>query len=326
MIRAAPRLAAATALIAVVGWSSALALRYASVGDTTRSDELISLRPLLQRGPTLALFGSDYMRWELFGVNLSTPVTYHWRSELPVPARPPKVNASPFDFDTVDPAVLDRFRFAVTVRGAHGSRPPAAWRPVRSTRSFTVWERRGASGARAVLPGETGIATGAPLRCDAAAREFLRRQGGVAGVRFAPVYGFASEWRAGDGRPPPPDPNGWAVLRAGRSVRQAVALQPGRWELALAYHSPVPLTLRAAGRRFRLPASSAPSGELWRVGTVSHRGGPLEVSVRAGNARPGLLHRDGRIQHLAAVRPDGDAVVPLVRACGRYVDWYRPGA
>jgi hypothetical protein len=320
LVRAAPRLAAAGAFLVLAGWSSLLALRAGSVASLSRPDELIGLRALLERGPTVFLGSDDYLRWELFGVPLSSPSPYHFRSQVHTPTRPPKPPHSPFDFDSVDPALLDRFRYLVTVRGAYGSVPSPAWRRVRTTPSYAVYERRGRTGPRAILPQEHG-APGATLDCAGA------RPRGNAVARVAPVEGPTPAWRAPGGGVPVYDHNGWAILPAGDTLAQAIALPPGRWELALAYQSPVELSVRAGARTFDLPASGARSGELWRVGVLDHGGGPLEVSVHARAARRGLLRRNARIQLLAAVPPDrGLARLALERACGRYVDWLRPRA
>ena len=81
---------------------------------------------------------------------------------MPLSRRPGK--SAPFDFDSLTSRGLDRFRFAVSVRGPYASDPPPNWRLIRRTRSFLLWKRSGRTPPRATLPNE-GDAPGALLDC-----------------------------------------------------------------------------------------------------------------------------------------------------------------
>jgi hypothetical protein len=313
----------AVVFVGVLGWSSLLALRNASVSATGHADEVRSLRSLLSRGATVALIKDNYLRWELLGVRMTNFAPYNYRSDVSATLRPGKPYG-PFDFDSLASADLDRFRFALTVRGPYASALPSNWRVVRRTRSFEVWERRGPTAPREIIK-ERG-APGAVLDCHHWVGRRLSRRVGVAAVRPTPVVGPSAAWRMPGGVAPSTTPFRAAVLPSGRAFAQALALRPGAWDLSLQYWSPVPLRVRAGGLRARLPAVTEPWAQYWPVGSVASAGGPVAVTVRAEGARFGAIKRATEVNQVVA-SPVGWPVrlVPLRRACGRYVDWLRFG-
>jgi hypothetical protein len=338
-LRAGPslvRAAAVVAFVAVVGYSSVTQLRYASVGSLAHANELIALRQLLSRGPTIFLSGDDYARWELFGVSFASMDPYGPCRErsccegcgtaphVPpgVPHRKPVLPHTPIDFDTPAPGWLDGFRYAVAARTAYASRPPTTWRILRRGRFYDVWERHGAGPPRSILPQERS-SPGAVLDCRAPGVLALSRRAWPAGVRPAPVTGGFTQWR-----PLPRDFSvarypGYTLLRPGSTVSQTLALPSGGWELALQYSSSVDLTVSAGARSWHVPAAPEPQQQLWRVGRLPAAGGPLTVSVTAARPRRGAALRDVALGTLAADRGfDHQRTMSLSRACGRYVDWY----
>src|SRR4029077_4714226 len=103
----------------------------------------------------------------------------------------------PFDFDSVVPDQLDRFRFVVATRSPYASSPPPNWHRVRTTRSFDVYERDGPTPPRSVL-NEVGM-PGLALDCSTEPGATMRGQPGVAAVREAPVLIDSAKLRTNDG-------------------------------------------------------------------------------------------------------------------------------
>jgi hypothetical protein len=85
-------------------------------------------------------------------------------------------------------------------------------------------------------------------------------------------------------------------------------------------------TTIAANLDFRGETPTFPVGEV----TVD---GPAKAEVSAEPDRPNLLGRllhapnEAHLRSLTATPLDPGAIhrVPLAQACGKYVDWYRPG-
>jgi hypothetical protein len=309
------------AFLIVIAWSSLLALRFGGVADQARSDELRSLRTFLDDQPTVLLDRDDYARWDLLGVPLANLVPFGYDSDPPLEPRPGKPEA-PADFDSLASRDLDRFRFAITVRGPYTSVPPESWRLVRRTPSFDVWERFGLTAPRDVL--HEGASPGAILDCSSPAGRDLSGRAGVAAVRPAPVVGLTGGWRL-NGVPLPADPRLHRTgIPAGATAVQALELPMGSWDLSLQYQSLAALRLDAAGLSAKLPAVTQPFAQFWPAGHVSSPGGRVNVSVRATDVPAGALRRYILLGQIVAT-PAGWPVeqVPLHRACGRYVDWYR---
>lgn len=313
---------------AAAGASSFLALRDAAVGPTTRARELAALRPLLHGRPTLYLGDDSYAGWELRGVPIWRQPAYPYPVHI-LSFRPSKRwrRGRPVDFDTPVPGELDRFPYAIVPRAPFASRPPANWRPLVRTRSYVLYRREGPTLARSVLPRERGR-PGAILNCAEPGDRALSRRAGVAGVLPAPVLVPRSAWHGPLGR-------------AGRAATLFVRLPRGRWDLSLEYVSRQPMTVRAPGLRARLPASLERLSTYWAAGTMRvARAGRVRVTVTPDRLWwPGrLLGAPGATFTAAAPlsRPLGglaltrhgvpERLVPLARACGRYVDWYRLGS
>ena len=70
-------------------------------------------------------------------------------------------------------------------------------------------------------------------------------------------------------------------------------------------------------------------GPFFAVGIVAGRGPESPLHSLPGCQRPSVLTGSGgnlftAVQNIVATRaPATDRIVPLRRACGRYVDWYR---
>lgn len=313
----------AVAFVIGAAVSSFLALRETPVGPRGHDEQLASLRPQLDGQPTLFMGVSRFSEHYLAGVKLKSPGGYWVRH---IKSRPNKewFGKAPLDFDNVAPERLDEFRFAITPRTSYQSAPPANWRPIRQTASFTLWERQGPTAIRETLQPERVIGPGAVLDCGTPEGLTVSRRGGRAAVLPDPVVTSQRGWR----------PN--QFLGTGDDAMSRLDLGPGRWRIAIQYHTPFELIVDMPGLNARLPANldgqvpNSGQGPWYDIGTVEAQG-PVRVTARPGPRtwaqRLLEVEREGIVGGLAAVREGATArTVPLRQACGRYVDWYEPAS
>jgi hypothetical protein len=281
------------------------------VAPREHESELASLRPLLHRSPTLFLGYDDYFAWELRDVPASAPIV-GGPTEVGVRSEKPWSYGQPFDFDSIQPQTLDRFTYVITSRTTAQSEPPSNFRLVRQTPSFMVWKRTGRTVPRDTLPGEKG-SPGAILDCKDKAQRALTRRKGVARVEPAPV-----------GISGPPGP-----MLPGTSISLPLRLPPGRWSLSMPYLGPQAVTVRVPGLTATLPPNLDRPGPLYSLGqvTIPDGGDPAKVTISIHESAPSRhlesTMQIGYVGNIIAVRPGAERTIPLSRACGRYVDWYR---
>jgi hypothetical protein len=285
--------------------SSYLVLRDAEVGPVNHTQELRSLRPLLHNQPTLVLFYDDYVKWELLGVRVSSPLL---ASTIPAPIRPAKPwsYGQPLDFDSVDAATLNRFDYVITTRTTAQSEPPPNFHLVGSSASYEVWHRVGPTEPRLVLA-EAGR-PGAILDCRTALGRRLSHQRGIARTRPEPRYFNIA----------PLAPTG--------SEQVTLNLPAGDWDLSLPFLSQQNVTVRGPGLNVTMPPNLDRPGEIWPVGRIHSRGAPVMLTVKMA---PGGPFPSGTQfftpQQMVATSTVPPRTVPLASACGRYVDWYHIG-
>jgi hypothetical protein len=286
-----------------VGISDFEALRISPVGPTSHVDQLRSLRPMIEGRPTLFLGNDDYVKWELAAVPLGTP-TINGIELLPTRSGKKWKEGEALDFDSVDAATLDRFEWVIAPRDAAGSEPPASLQLVRTTADYGLWRRRGPTAERSVLA--EGGEGGRTLRCDTAPGRRVLHGRGVAAVRPRPVV-----------VPAPSAP-------VGTTVAVSLDLAPGRWRLQTPYRSAYPVEVVARGLRTTLPANLDRPGPRWPIGSVVVGDAPTTVSFTVGDT-PLAPPASGATLGSVVATPVGarESVVPIRRACGRYVDWYR---
>jgi hypothetical protein len=309
----------ALALIAGAAFSSFLVLRQAPVAPDDHRSQLAELRPLVQGQRVLFLGRDNFVAWELRGARPFVAVRNYYDRDYVKPNVALVDIFRKFDFDSVRPETLNRFRYVITTRAAYASGPPAAFAPLRATDDFVLWRRTGPVGARRTLA--EGAAPGTALECKGG-----DRARGVATVfRRRPVAGGA--WS--------PSP----IVEGGATATQSLRLRPGRWEVSLQYDATQPIHVTAPGLDATLPANldyrgSVPYFPAGRL-TVPRSG---EVRFDVTVERPPLVGRvlgTKSVAHLGAIALSpagshgpfpGEAEVrlPLAHACGRYLDWYRP--
>jgi hypothetical protein len=314
----------AVALAAGIALSSFLVLRQAPVAPQDHAEQLAELRPLVQGQKVLFLGRDNFIAYELRGARPFTAVRNYYDPNYVRPDLRLDDVFHKFDFDSVTAATLGRFPFVITTRAAYASGPPPSFRPLRETRDFVLWKRTGPVGQRYTLP--EGASPGAVLDC-----------GSRAGRRIAGTGGAGTAFRA-----PPVARGRWApsaTVEGGVPVTQTLALPAGRWEVSIAYDATRPLHVSAPGLDATLPANLDYRGSVpyYPVGELTVRRREV-VRFTVGVERPPLT---GRLlgtkseAHLGAIAAspagrggpipgEAEGEIPLDRACGRYLDWYRP--
>jgi len=325
---ARPRLARlrlpVTALVAVLAAASSfMALRDAPVGPKQTWNQLGSFRPHIAGQTTIALYDDDFALWELRGAIVGRFRFLYTPLLLTRNTQKGWTPGQAVDFDTMSNEALNRARYVVVARTPFASSAPAGFRRVAMTPQYELWARSGPVPPRGTLQ-EAGR-PGALLDCTTPDGHALSRRRGVAHVIPQPVIGGPLSWSR-------------VVRDAGGSATQSLRLPRGRWDISLQYVSRQPVTVTARGMRTVLPANLARMGAFYLAGTVTSDGRtPSTVRVRLGSlpsfgrliGSKGTTRALDSLNHqplgaLAATRHGfGGTTVPLRRACGRYVDWYR---
>ena len=271
-----------------------------------RGADLSAFRPLVRNAPVLYLARDAYAGWELRGSRLAgfqSAAGPRLTTLVPVPEKAEPAPPAAVDVDSVGPGGLDGYRYVVTPRTSYASVVPPNLRPVARTRWSVLWERTGPTPLRWTLA--EGEAPGAVLDCGTAPGRAVARTGGVAYVRPRPVIGTPG------------------VTHSGRPLVQTLDLGPGRWEISLRWLSDMPLEVLLDGERRSLPAYLSDRASFVAVGRVKG-GRPVRIEVRPAARRRLDVVRTVLLGEPVATRVDRPGrELPLRRACGRYVDWYR---
>jgi hypothetical protein len=315
----------AIALAAGMAVSGFLVLRQAPVGPTNHADQLAELRPLVQGQDVLFLGRDNFVSYELRGATPFTAVRNFYDPNYVKPDLRLKDVFRKFDFDSVKPATLDRFPFVITTRAAYASGPPSSFERVRETTDFVLWKRTGPVGPRRTL--DEGDNPGVTFHCTPPNAPGPPTVGRATVFAATPTVG--GTWSPG------------STVEDGSPVTQELTLPKGQWEVSLQYDATQPLRVSAPGLEATLPANLDyrgsvpyyPAGEL----TVRHR---ESVRFTVAVERPPLA---GRLlgtkseAHLGAIAAspagaggpipgEAERMIPLRKACGRYVDFYAPTA
>jgi hypothetical protein len=298
----------APALIVVlflrVGHDDLQALRFSPVGPTNHARQLMSFRAPLAGKSTLVLGGDEFLMWELTGVEFRAAALV---SVPQVAMRPAKdwESDEAIDFDTVPASTLNEYEWVITPRDASASAPPPQLHLVRSSESFQLWKRTGRVEERSIL--QEGQWPGAFFQCNTDEGRAIVASGGVAAIRRAPI--LATGGRA----------------RAGKSLSIPLDLPPGRWELVAPYASGFPLQVEAPGLSTVLPANLDRLGPRWPIGHLAvHRQRSFSISFAPQETLLASNTATLTVPYILVIPArHTDRIVPISRACGRYVDWYR---
>ena len=300
------KLAAAGIFVAFAVHSSFLALRNEPVWPSESTDELLALDRSTRGQEVLFLGDTDYAQW-LFHDSKMSSLAVYTRSLAHAAVNPikPEAYGQALDFDSVDPASLDRFRWVITTTAPYASQPPANFRLIRRLRVYELWERIGPTTPRDAF--DTPGAPGQVLDCHTPNGRQLSRRPGVAAIMQAPVVTPVTRLLPGDAEE--------VKLPLGR----------GTWDLSLQYVSALPIDISAGPRHWQMPAYLDRPGPFFPVGSVTSDGSPVTLAMRAPTASSLTgVNLPAQMTEIAATRsPDTRARVPLSRACGRYVDWFR---
>lgn len=287
-----------------VGGDDLRALRWSPVGPTDHAHQLEAFRPLTTGKPTLFLGNDEYMYWSLAG----SPVDPAAFVSMPaVQFRPQKgwEYGQPLDFDSIRAGAFNEYRWIVTPNDAASSAPPPQLRLVSSTRDFRLWRRVGQVRERSIL--NEGEWPGAVLRCDTQRGRAILDEARLASVRRPPIVATVPS------------------ATAGSTVSARIDLPAGEWELQTPYTSPLPVQVSAPGLRATLEANLDRVGPRLPIGRVTvRRQRPLPITFEVDDtalAPPTAVAIFNRVVATPAWRPG--RIVPIGRACGKYVDWYR---
>jgi hypothetical protein len=296
----------AVGLAVLVVSSDVRALRFSPVGPTDHAKELRSLRSMLAGQPTLFFGHDDFVFWELAGVPVRTVVNGGIQ-DLSIRPQKSWEYGQPVDFDSVEPHILNEYKWFVTTRDPASSAPPPQLRLVRQTESYSVWRREGTvSLGRSVLA--EGTMPGEVLDCDTASGRAVLEGGGIAAVRPRPVVVTTTS------------------ILPGTTVGVRVPLRRGLWDVSLAYTSTFPLEVAARGLETTLPANLDRPGPRWPVGRIAVRDhSPTVFSFHIGKTPLTATYSSAAVLgELVASPVARERLVPVREACGRYVDWYSP--
>ncbi len=301
-------LAIAVAFCAVAAYSSYQVLRNEPVQETESNRELAAFAARIDDATALYLGHDEYAPWALRPAAVAT-IDPSVLSQAGAVANPTKPFSGQLDFDSVTPSTLDRFAYVITSNSTYASQPPSNFRLVESRRLYSLWQRIGPTAPRRSL--DPAGAPGAILNCTTPAGRRLRRSHGVASLMATPVT--------------TPGPG----LLPGASATFELPLPEGEWELSIQYNSAFTLGLAAQRHRWAMPAVTALPQAFVSVGRVLGHGAASPVALTFHLSKPSALTSEAGLLYanvggVAATRvPDTRRLVPLGRACGQYVDWYR---
>ena len=289
-------------------YSSFQTLRTEPVQAPEAGDELAAFHRKTGDSAVLFLGADDFAPWQLRAAAVTT-LSIPTVSVGGATTRPnkPFISGQPLDFDSVDHGDLDHFRYVIASDTPYASQVPANFRLIASARIYSLWERTRPTVARWVF--EPSGAPGAVLNCRSPLGKNLRAASGQAAAMAAPRV--------------LPGIN----LSPGQSVTLRLGLPRGEWELSVQVVSSAELNFSAQGRRWTLPPYLGRPGPFFAIGAVRGRGSSSPVALSVKARRPSFLSDrsvTAEVPLIAATRmPDSRRIIPLSRACGEYIDWYR---
>lgn len=287
-----------------VGASDLRALGFSPVGPTSHARQLKSFHPFIADKKTLFFGEDEFNIWELAGSQFRA---ISLGPTAQVPLRPQKEweFGHATDFDSVPASTLNEYGWFITTRDAAASAAPPQLRLVKATEDFELWKRTGRVRERSIL--NEGEWPGAVLRCDTKAGREILQGGGVAAIRRAPIVVPVEQ------------------VPPGGTLTVQLRLPAGTWELEAPYVSRMPIEVEAPGLDATLPATLDRPGPRLPIGRITVER-PRRVTI-SFHVEDNPLVPDtatATFNYLAATpAEERDRIVPIDRACGRYVDWYR---
>jgi hypothetical protein len=280
------------------------ALRHAPVGPLAHAKELRHLRHNLS-GTTLFMGVDDFAQWELAGKRVK-----YLLYDLPqLPMRPQKAwkGGHAVDIDVFPADFLNTFNYVLTPKDAAGSALPPQLRLIAETQNYALYRRGGTIAPRQILNEGEGSAAVLDCRNDPAARRLSHREG-TAAIQEGGVAVPVPALFAG----------------ADRTVNLPLP-RAGTWDIVMAYSSALPITISAPGMKTAemVPNLDRP-GPRYPVGTIRTSDAhtvPVRFQV---NGHPLSSTAAPAVPTAFIAVPRGtEHTVPLRRACGKAVDYYR---
>jgi hypothetical protein len=284
-------------------------LRNMPVQAPVPGEDLHRLAARIGTDRVLFLGDDDYSPWDLRPAAV-TSLSPNTASLVDAATRPSKpwTTGDPLDFDSVLPRDLDRFRWVVTSNSAYASQAPPNFKLIAHKGFYELWRRTGPTVPRSVI--ESSAAPGAILACKTRTNRKISHEKGMASVLSVPV-GIPGQ-----------------SLLPGAAATLALPLPKGRWRISVQYFSDFSVHFQVGNLKTTLPAYLGRIGPFFTLpGTVQGTGSPVAITISS--------HRPSRVTSLAGnlftsvpnivatrIHPH-EHLVPLRRACGRYVDWYR---
>jgi hypothetical protein len=324
-------LRAAWAVLAVVFiggavYSSFLALRDAPVGPPGHGAELRAFLPILHGQPVLYAGQDRFAAHELMGADTHVPLVEFPDDAVSANAEKPFDTGdaySPIDFDSFNRGTLDRFPYVITGRAAWNSQAPPNFKRIATTPSYVLWERTALTPKNRHVLLE-GTEAAALAGCAAPEIRILLGNPGRAGLFPDAAIGRKGDWDQG------------SILGTDSQTSQQLRLPAGSWNLSIQYFSPFELTLSAPGFSEELkPAldgqrpntiSLGNNGQFWPAGRYESAGGAVRFTATTAEATAlqSLSGYDGKayLGQLIAVPAEPHRIVPLAKACDRWIDWY----
>jgi hypothetical protein len=300
--------ACAAVFCASAAYSSYRSLQSEPVQAPEAGRELAAFHHLTGDARVLFLGIDDWAPWQLRDSPVAT-LSFPTQSVGGVASPPNKpFNGQSLDFNSVIPVDLNNFPYVITTNTSFASQPPPNFQLVASRRLYQLW-RRGGLTPQFESMDSPGV-PGAVLDCHSTTGRQLVATGGMASLMAQPVTAPG------------------VALAPGRAEAVRLALPQGRWQISIQYTSNVGMTFAAQGKRYTMPAYLGRPGAYFNVGLMTGDGIGAPISLRISADRPSFLSGDSayaQVGTIAATRtPDVRRLVPLRRACGKYVDWFRP--
>jgi hypothetical protein len=102
-------------------------------------------------------------------------------------------------------------------------------------------------------------------------------------------------------------------------------LKKGLWDLQAPYVSQFDIDVTAPGLDTTLPAQLDRPGTRWPIGRIElSEDGPVVLRLRVGEGPLTPPGASAVINSILATPANPTRVVPIRKACGKLVDWYRP--
>lgn len=294
----------AVLLLSTIIASDLRALRFSPVQDVAQAHELESFQPFVQGKSVLFIGQDDFISWELAGGEVK-PVIFGATPAQTLRPRKHWEFGQPVDFDSVHAGLLNEFEWVVSSNDPAASDPPPQLQLVGRTRDYDLWRRVGHVRERAILA--EGEMPGKTLDCGTPEGRRLEGSGGLAAVRGKPIT-F-------------PGPS----IPAGGGAIVSLPLPPGKWRLSAPYISPQPIEVTAPGLHQELAPNLERPAQRRQLGEVDGSGTEeTALTLEVGETFLSPASAAAYFGEITATPVGAEHLLPLSRACGRYVDWYFP--